>query len=303
MTLNVAGTSVVRRDLEVKLTGEARYTADLKLPGMLHGAILRSPHPHADVLSVDVSEALRLPGVRAVVTPFTPTPPSGGGSGWGKLAPDMSILDTRVRFVGDEVAAVAADDPDTARAALELLRVQYAEFPHLMTPEAALSPNAVAIHPGGNLALGEVMSLERGSVADGFAAADLVLEDDFEIPTHSAAPLEPRAALASWGEDEDADLTVWKTTRGVHVDRDALAGALGLPAHRVRVIGPFLGAGYGNKDETRLAGLAAVLSQQAGRPVRVEYSREDEFIAGRVRHAAKIHIRAGIQVRRQHHRH
>ena len=297
MTLNVAGTSVVRRDLEVKLTGEARYTADLKLPGMLYGAILRSPHPHADVVSVDTAEALRLPGVRAVVTPFTPTLPShsGGGLGWGKLAPDMSILDTRVRFVGDEVAAVAAEDPDTARAALELLRVEYAVLPHLMTPEAALAPDAVAIHPGGNLALGEILSLERGSVAGGFAAADVVLEDDFEIPTHSAAPLEPRAALASWGEDDETDLTVWKTTRGVHVDRQTLAGALGLPAHRVRVVGPFLGAGYGNKDETRLGAIAAVLSQQAGHPVRVEYSREDEFIAGRVRHAAKIHIRAGFK--------
>ena len=299
MTLNVAGTSVVRRDLEVKLTGEARYTADLKLPGMLYGAILRSLHPHADVLSVDAAEALRLPGVRAVVTPFDAPA--------GRLAPDMRILDTRVRFVGDEVAAVAADDLDTARAALGLILVEYAPLPHYMTPEAALSPDAVSIHPGGNLALGEVMSLERGSVAEGFAAADVVLEDDFEIPTHSAAPLEPRAALASWGDtsvhpepvegrtDADYDLTVWKTTRGVHVDRDALAGAFGLPSHRVRVVGPFLGAGYGNKDETRLSGLAAALSQKAGRPVRLEYSREDEFIAGRVRHAAKIHIRAGFK--------
>ena len=324
MTLNVAGTSVVRRDLDVKLTGEARYTADLKLPGMLHGAILRSPHPHADVLSVDASEALRLPGVHAVVTPFDSSfpSPSGGGAGWGKMAPDMNILDTRVRFVGDEVAAVAADDPETARAALEFIRVEYAMLPHYMTPEAALASDAIHIHPGGNNALGEVMSLERGSVAEGFANADVVLEDDFEIPTHSAAPLEPRAALASWGNnpedptqssihsrtptsvhpepvegrtDAEYDLTVWKTTRGVHVDRDALAGALGLPSHRVRVVGPFLGAGYGNKDETRLAGIAAVLSQKAGRPVRCEYSREDEFIAGRVRHAAKIHIRAGFK--------
>ena len=287
MTLDVAGTSVVRRDLEVKLTGEARYTADLKLPGMLYGAILRSPHPHAVVLSVDTTEALRLNGVRAVVTPFDVPP--------GRMAPDMGILDTRVRFVGDEVAVVAADDPDTARAAVQLLRVQYAVLPHYSSPEASLAPDAVAIHPDGNLALGQVMSLERGSVADGFAAAEVVLEDDFEIPTHSATPLEPRAALASWGEDDDTDLTVWKTTRGVHVDRDALASALGLPASRVRVIGPFLGAGYGNKDETRLAGIAAVLSQRAGRPVRVELSREDEFVAGRVRHAARIHLRAGFR--------
>ena len=287
MTLNIAGTSVVRRDLEGKLTGEARYTADLKLPGMLHGAILRSPHPHADVLSVDASEALSLAGVHAVITPFDVPA--------GRLAPDTAILDTRVRFVGDEVAAVAADDPDTARAALGLIRVEYTVLPHYNSPEAALDPDAVAIHQGGNLALGEILSLERGSVAEGFAETDVVLEDDFEIPTHSAAPLEPRAALASWGEDADADLTVWKTTRGVHVDRDAIAAALGLPPHRVRVVGPHLGAGYGNKDESRLGALAAVLSQRAGRPVRVEYSREDEFVAGRVRHAAKIHLRAGFK--------
>ena len=287
MTLDIAGTSVVRRDLEVKLTGEARYTADLKLPGMLYGAILRSPHPHADVLSVDTAEASQLPGMHAGVTPFDIPP--------GRMGPDMGILDTRVRFVGDEVAAVAADDPDTARAALALIRVEYGILPHYASPEAALAPDAIPIHPDGNLALGQVMSLERGSVAEGFAAADVVLEDDFEIATHSATPLEPRVALASWGEDDDTDLTVWKTTRGVHVDRDALASALGLSSHRVRVVGPFLGAGYGNKDETRLAGIAAVLSQRAGRPVRVEYSREDEFIAGRVRHAAKIHLRAGFR--------
>ena len=287
MTLHVAGTSVVRRDLEAKLTGEARYTADVKLPGMLHGAVLRSPHPHANVLSVDTSEALRLPGVRAVMTPFD-TPE-------GRLAPDLAILDTRVRFVGDEVAAVAADDPNTARAALALIRVEYSVLPHYNSPEAALAADAAAIHPNGNLALGAVMSLERGSVSEGFAAADVVLGDEFEIPTHSATPLEPRTALASWGEDADADLTVWKTTRGVHVDREALARALGLPSNRIRVVGPHLGAGYGNKDESRLAPLAAVLSQRAGRPVRIEYSREEEFIAGRVRHAAKIRVRAGFR--------
>ena len=300
MTLNVAGSNAPRRDLPAKLTGEARYTADLKLPGMLHAAILRSPHPHADVIAVDTAAARQLPGVRAIITPFTPAStipsPSGGGLGWGKLAPDLPILDTHVRFVGDEVAAIAADDPDTARQALQLLRVQYAPLPHALTPEAALAPGAAPIHPDGNLAMGEPLELERGSVADGFAAADVILQDEFEIPTHSAAPLEPRAALASWDEDDaDAALTVWKTTRGVHADRDALAAALRIPAHRIRVIGPFLGGGYGNKDESRLSAIAAALSQIAGRPVRAEYSREDEFIAGRVRHAAKISIRAGFR--------
>ena len=117
MTLNVAGRSVVRRDLREKLTGEALYSADLKLPGMLFGGILRSPHPHADIEAVDATAAEALPGVRSVVTPFDVPP--------GRLGPDLAILDTRVRFVGDEVAALAADDPDTVRRALQLIRVDY----------------------------------------------------------------------------------------------------------------------------------------------------------------------------------
>ena len=287
MTLNVAGKSVVRRDLREKLTGEALYSADLKLPGMLYGQILRSPHPHADITGIDTSEAERLPGVRAVLTPFDVLP--------GRLAPDLAFIDTRVRFVGDEVAAVAADTLDTARQALGLVRVDYRALPHVLDAEEALKPDAVAIHPGGNLASGEPLSLERGNVEEGFGQADLVLEEEFFIPTHSAAPLEPRAALAAWNESPDIDLTVWKTSRGVHVDRAALAGAFALPVERVRVVGPHLGGGYGNKDESRLAAIAAELARRAGRPVRVEYSREDEFVAGRVRHAAHFRLKAGFK--------
>jgi CO/xanthine dehydrogenase Mo-binding subunit len=139
MTLSVAGQSVVRRDLKEKLTGEARYTADLKLPGMAHGLVLRSPHPHADILSVDVSAALQAPGVLAIVTPFDAPP--------GRVALDLPILDTRVRFVGDEVAAVAAVDLDAARRALELVRVEYRVLPFILDPEEAL-PGAGRRGPG-----------------------------------------------------------------------------------------------------------------------------------------------------------
>ncbi len=287
MTLNVAGKSVIRRDLLEKLTGEALYSADLKLPGMLHGQILRSPHPHADITGIDTSQAERLLGVRAVLTPFDVPP--------GRLAPDLALIDTRVRFVGDEVAAVAADTLDTARQALGLIRVDYRTLPHVLDPEEALKPDAAPIHPGGNLAGGEPLSLERGDIEMGFGQADLVLEEEFFIPTHSAAPLEPRAALAVWNESPDIDLTVWKTSRGVHVDRASLASAFGLPLERVRVVGPHLGGGYGNKDESRLAAIASELARRAGRPVRVEYSREDEFIAGRVRHAAHFRLKAGFK--------
>ena len=283
MTLSVAGKSATRRDLREKITDRARYTADIKLPGMLYGHVLRSPHPHANVLSVDVTQAAQVPGVQAIVTPFDVPQ--------GKIAADTSILDTRVRLVGDEVAAVAATDHDAALRALELIRVEYEVLPFLLDPEAALLADAVAIHTGGNLAT-EPISLERGDVDLGFAQADLVLEEDYAVPSHSAAPMEPRAALASW---EEGTLTVWKSSRGVYADRDALAGALDLPAERVRVVGPYLGGGFGNKDESRLAALTAVLAQRSGKPVRIEYSRSDEFVAGRVRHAVRIKTRVGLK--------
>jgi xanthine dehydrogenase molybdenum-binding subunit len=284
MTLSIVGKSALRKDLREKVTGQARFSADLKLPDMLYGRILRSPHPHANVLKVDTSQAIQLPGVFAVVTPFDVPQ--------GRIAPDIGILDTRVRFVGDEVAAVAATDDDTAIRALALIRVEYQILPFVLDPEQALLPDAVAIHDGGNLATGQPLSLERGDVALGFDEADLVLEEEYRIPTHSASPMEPRAALASWENDS---LTIWKSTRGVHVDRQTIAKALEIPPERVRVVGPFLGGGFGNKDDSRLGAITAVLAQRAGKPVRIEYSREEEFVAGRVRHAAKVKTRVGIK--------
>ena len=278
------GRSVPRRELADKLTGAATYAADLTLPGMLHGVIVRSPYPHAAVLSVDAGPALAHPGVYAAITPAQ-VPAE-------RLAPDLPVLDSKVRFAGDEVAAVAAADIDLARYAAQLVRVEYRPLPFVTDPVAALEPGAPAIHPQGNLAIPEPLALQRGDIDAGFAAADLILEETYRLPTHSATPLEPRAALAAW--DAAGRLTVWKATRGVHVDRAALARVLGISADRVRVIGPNMGGGYGNKDESRLAVLAALLAQQAGRPVRIEYSREEEFVAGRTRHGGRIKLRMGV---------
>ena len=283
-SLNTVGHSVPRRELADKLSGAALYSADIDLPGMLHGVIVRSPHPHADVLSVDASPALALAGVRAAVTPAD-APAT-------RLAPDLLVLDTRVRFVGDEVAAVAADDIDTARKAAALVQVEYYPLPFVTDPVAALEPGAPSIHPNGNLAIPEPLALQRGDIEAGFAAADIVLEETYTLPTHSATPLEPRAALAVWDGDR---LTVWKSTRGVHVDRAALAHVLGIEPSLVRVVGPNMGGGYGNKDESRMAVLAAMLAQRANRPVRIEYSREEEFVAGRTRHGGRIKLRIGVK--------
>ena len=162
--LTTVGRSVPRYELADKLTGSAQYSADIALPGMLHGVIVRSLHPHADVLSVDVSAALALPGVRAVVTPADAPD--------ARLAPDLLVLDTRVRFAGDEVAAVAADDLETARSAAALVRVEYNVLPFVTDPVAALEPDAPQIHPHGNLAIRETLALQaRATSTPGFAAA------------------------------------------------------------------------------------------------------------------------------------
>ena len=185
-TLSVVGQSVIRRDLPEKLTGRAKYSADLKLPGMLYGHILRSPHPHADIISIDTDAAAQVPGVLAIITPFdVPRRPVSS------IAADTLPLDTRVRFVGDEVAAVAAVDDDAARQALALIRVEYRTLPFYLEPDAALHPDAVPIHPGGNLAINPPLSIGRGDVEQGFAEADLVMEETYNIACHSATPMEP----------------------------------------------------------------------------------------------------------------
>ena len=278
------GVSLPRRDLPEKLTGEARYTADVRLPGMLHGAILRSPYAHARILAVDASQAVGLPGVYAVLTPFDA--PSG------RVAPDMPILDTKARFVGDEVAAVAAEDEDTARQALRLIEVTYEPLPFVTDPVEAMKPGAPRVHDGSNLVGGKPIALERGNVEEGFAQADRIFEDEFATQSHSGAALEPRAAVAAW---EDERLTVWKSSRGIHADRLSLSLSLGIPREDVRVVGPHMGAGYGNKDESRLAAITAILARLAGRPVKIELSREEEFVAGRHRHATTTRLKVGVR--------
>ena len=283
-TFKTIGKSEPRRDLPEKLTGEAKYTADVQLPGMLFGKILRSPHPHARILSINVDAARSLPGVRAVVTPFDAPK--------GQVAPDMPILDTEARYVGDEVAAVAADDEDLAEAALSLIEVKYEQLPFVTDAVEAIKPDAPQTRPGGNLVGGKPLTLTRGNVEEGFAQADRIFEETYSTPAHAGAALEPRAAVASWDGD---NLTVWKSTRGVHADQLALSLALDVPRGNIRVMGQNMGAGYGTKDETRLGAITAVLAQRAGRPVKIELTRQEEFVAGRHRHGTTTTVRMGVK--------
>ena len=283
--LAVVGTSIPRRGLLEKVQGAARYTADLKRPGMLYGRVLRSPHAHARIVDIDTTAARAMPGVHAVLTyrdvPQVP------------IDADLLPLADTVRFVGDEVAVVAAESEHLAEDALRLMRVEYEVLPAVFDAEDALRPEAPIIHHGGNLVGGRALVLERGSVAQGFTDAARVFEGTFRTQIHAPVGMETRAALAEWQGDA---LTVWKTSRAVHAtDRQTLAHVLGVPLAQVRVICTTMGGGFGNKDESRLAVLVALLARQAGRPVHLEYSRTEEFIAGRNRQSSLTHLRLGVR--------
>lgn len=281
----VVGTAVPRLGLAQKVRGEARYTADLKRPGMLYGRVLRSPHAHARIVHIDAAEAVRLAGVHAVLTHWD-VPQV-------RIDPDMLPLDPVVRFVGDEVAVVAAESEALAEDALRLIQVQYDVLPAVFEVEEALQPGAPTVHPQGNLVDGERLLVARGDVEQGFAEATHIFAGTFRTQFHAPVGMETRAALAEW---QGETLTVWKTSRSVHAnDRQTLARVLDLPLEQIRVVCPNMGGGFGNKDEGRLAVLVALLARQAGRPVRIEYSRAEEFVAGRNRQAAVHHLRIGVR--------
>jgi xanthine dehydrogenase molybdenum-binding subunit len=283
--LTVVGVAVPRLGLAEKVRGEARYTADLKRPGMLYGRVLRSPHAHARIAHIDTSEAERLPGVHAVLT-HRDVPQV-------RLDADLLPLEPVLRFVGDEVALVAAESEALAEDALRLIRVEYEVLPAVFEAEEALQPGVPLVHAQGNLVGGKTLVVERGSVVRGLAEASQVFEGTFHTRMHGPVGMETRAALAEWQGDH---LTVWKTSRAVHAsDREALARVLGLPLEQVRVVCPNMGGGFGNKDEGRLAVLTALLARKAGRPVRIEYSRAEEFVAGRNRQEALLHLKIGVR--------
>ena len=280
------GESVVRTGLDAKVRGEAEYTADLKRPGMLFGRVLRSPHAHARIRNIDTSKAMALPGVHAVLTHLdVPNV---------RIDADLIALDQTLRFVGDEVAVVAAERESLAEDALSLIEVEYEVLKAAFDASEALAPGAPELHEHapGNLVGGEALVVERGDVATGMAGANQRFRGSFHTQMHSPAGMETRAALAEW---DGENVTIWKTSRAVHaVDRRNLARVLEIPEANVRVICTTMGGGFGAKDESRLGALTALVARQARRPVRIEYSRAEEFTAGRNRQETDIDLEIGI---------
>ena len=287
------GRPTPRIDAEQRVTGSATYTADIHLPGMLFARVLRSPHPHARITRLDVRRALALPGVKAVITH------ENCKVRWtsGDTRNTRLLFNNPVRFAGEAVAAVAATDRHTAEEALTLIEVTYERLPFVLDPEQALSAGAVSIHPGGNLSPNDKRearpeTYRRGDVEEGFRTSDRIFEGRYTTAHVNNAQMEPRVSLAAWDRDR---LTVYASTQGISNCRDDLAEDLGLKPEQVRVVCEFMGGGFGNKNQCHDFDLmAAVLARESGAPVRVEFSRKEDFVAVHGRWPTRQSYRIGV---------
>ena len=290
--LLVVGKRHPKADGAERVSGQAIYAADIYLPGMLYGKILRSPYPHAKVVSIDATKARALPGVKAVLTPKDIAEFS-----WNKCPGrghhDMPILTDIARYTGDDIAVVAAVDEDVAQEALDLIKVEYQPLPFVLDPEEAMKPAAPKIHPQGNLSGAKPVTLVRGDVEKGFQEADLVYEGRYTTPMLQHASAEPRVCVARWARGR---LTIWDSLQHTFPIQAGIAFVLKIPMSKVRVICDFMGGGFGDKlQPERYDVLAAILSKQTGHPVRMELSRDENFLTTHHRYPSVSYLKYGAK--------
>ena len=280
--LNVVGTRVPMLDAAQKVKGAALFTDDLVLPGMLYGRILRSPVAHARIVSIDTSRA--------------DTDYSDRKYGIVPMAKDeYALARDKVRYIGDDVAAVCAVDPEIAEEALELIAVEYEELPAVFDPLEAKKKGAPVIHDGIKNNTSFFIKKEFGDVAKAFAECDAVFEDTFYSQPVNHAPLEPHAALAQF-DPLNGELTIWSSTQIPFFLRRNLSNTLQIPESKVRVIKPKVGGGFGQKiDMFAKDFCAAWFAMHLGRPVKFLYEREEVFIATRQRHPMYITVKTGVK--------
>jgi putative selenate reductase molybdopterin-binding subunit len=305
--LSVVGRPTPRIDAVERVSGKAVYTGDIKLPGMLYARVLRSPHPHARIRSIDVSRARALSGVKAIVTHENCNVVWGAGSvAGGQQYNDEVKQITRqrryafnnpVRFAGEPVAAVAAVDRQVAEEALQRITVDYELLPFVLDHDDAIGSD-VKIWPDGNVSLNnrneaQPISQRRGDVDAGLKAADQVFEDRFTTAFVHNAQMEPRAAVAHW---DGGKLTMYTPTGGIANCRADMARDLGIPPENVRVICQYMGGNFGNKNQNQDADLiAAVLARDAGAPVKLELSRKEDFVGVHGRWPTTQYYKVGVK--------
>ena len=297
--LKTVGHSTPRIDGLQRVTGRATYSADVQLPGMLYARVLRSPHPHARILRIDVARALAAPGVKAILTHENCRLVWSSGDRVNK----RYLFNNPVRFVGDAVAAVAATNRHLAEEALKLISVEYELLDFVLDAEEALQPGATEIHPGGNLSpvisfrstepgKREPSTYMRGDVEKGFAASDFVFEDRYVSKHVNNAQMEPRVALAHWEGDK---LTVWTPTQGIANCHRDIARDMNLAPEKVRVVCQYMGGGFGNKNQCQDSDLmAAQLAKETALPVKLELSRKEDFVCVHGRWATSQNYKVGV---------
>lgn len=300
------GVDIFRVDGPAKIRGAAQYTADIELPGMLHAKVLRSMYPHAKLVCVDGRRAEKLPGVVAVLTRDDL---KGLSAYFGPVVKDQPIVAIdRVRYVGDVIAAVAAEERDIAEEALDLIEVDCEPLPAVFDPVEAMKPEAPVLHSqrersetrldkesfrfGSNTNVLSVYHVSQGNIELGFSEADEIFEDMYSSPKLQHAHIEPHAALACW--EPSGKLVVYSSTQNPSSVRAQLAELFSLPQSRVRVVVPFVGGGYGGKVHPRLEPLTAALARKAHRPVQWVLTREEVFLTGHC-HAAVVKIKTGVK--------
>jgi putative selenate reductase molybdopterin-binding subunit len=302
--LNMVGKSPVKVDGVKLVTGKPAFTDDVQPDGLLFGALLTSPHAHARIRDIDVSKAMALPGVRAVLT-YKDIPRikySTGGQSYPQPLPyDQVVLDDKVRHVGDRVAVLAADNREIAEKALQLIEVDYEVLPHVLDAEEAMQDGAPVVHdesdteaihdPQHNTVYH--IETEVGQVDAAFAECDTIHEGEFRTPKQQHGQLEPHICITYM--DEDDRLVVRTSTQVPFHVRRIIAPLIGLPEKKIRVIKPRIGGGFGGKQEIMLEELCSLLTLKTGKPVRLEYTRSQEFTSGRSRHRQIIRYKLGVK--------
>ncbi|MGF1933608.1 MAG: molybdopterin-dependent oxidoreductase [Nostoc sp. ChiQUE02] len=303
-TPHSVGESIPKQDGAAIVTGKASYTGDISPPGLLHLKVLRSPHPHARICKIDTQEAKALPGVVAIFThedvpriPYTT-------AGHAEPVPDPLdhyLLDNKVRFVGDRVAAVVAESVTIAEQACQLIAVDYEILPHIIDPVQAMNASRVVIHDepessqirDRNRNIAGQIFLEYGDLEQGFVEADLIVENTYKLPAVQHVHLEPHITI-SWLEP-DGTLVVRSSTQVPFHCQRLLSQIFNFPQDKIRVYKAQLGGGFGNKQEILSEDLCVLATLRTGKPVQWEFTRKEEFTATNSRHAMTIKIKSGVK--------
>ena len=300
---SVIGASIARVEGAEKVSGRALYAADIRLPGMLWAKVLRSPHPHARIAHIDASRAWEVEGVRAIITGQDVV-----GRFMGKNIRDIPVLCwDKVRFVGDRVAAVAAETPDAAEEALGHIKVEYEELPAVFDPLAAMQPDAPRVHDDvasydgapKELLIPDVpngltrLTWKKGEIKQGFREADLTFEHTFRIPIRHQGYIEPESGMVAI--EEDGRVQVWASTKSPFATRSQLAKAIGVPPERIRVNAVNVGGDFGGKGGAGELPIAYFLAQKAKRPVKIVMTYTEEMSAANPSHLSVITVRTGVK--------